>query len=203
MKSFFLKKNSISNNPKKRFIVVDDFYEDPDSIRSFALSKEMNEHPKSHKGKRTEDRFFMKGTKEIFENLIGEKISDFYNNSTYCNGVFQYCTSEDQLVYHVDGQDWAGAVFLTPNAPYESGTSFFAHKGTGIRHEDQCSDDLPNPFSGGYYDSTKFDLVDTVGNVYNRLVLWDARLIHAANKYFGTNKEDSRLFHLFFFNLIK
>ena len=53
----------------------------------------------------------------------------------------------------------------------------------------------------GYLDSTEFDLVDVVGNVYNRLVLFDAQVIHAASTYFGTTKENGRLFQLFFFDL--
>jgi len=32
------------------------------------------------------------------------------------------------------------------------------------------------------------------------LVLFDAKCIHAATEYFGQTKEDSRLFHLFFFD---
>jgi hypothetical protein len=44
------------------------------------------------------------------------------------------------------------------------------------------------------------ELVGTTGNVFNRLVLFDAKCIHSANEYFGTTKENSRLFHLFFFD---
>jgi hypothetical protein len=202
MKSFYIKNKKIGDF-KKRFVVVDDFYEDPHGIREVALKENFTANNQYHKGQRTDSRFFVDGTKEIFENLIGAEIENFYSNSQYSNGVFQFCTAEDQLVYHVDGQDWAGAVYLTPYAPYESGTSFYAAKGSRVRHESEFSEALPDPFFGGFYDSTKFDLVDTVGNVFNRLVLWDARLIHAANKYFGKDKNDSRLFHLFFFNLKK
>ena len=52
----------------------------------------------------------------------------------------------------------------------------------------------------GFYDATKFELVDSIGNVFNRLFIFDAQHIHAASQYFGTNKEDSRLFHIFFFD---
>jgi hypothetical protein len=37
--------------------------------------------------------------------------------------------------------------------------------------------------------------------VYNRLVLFDAKNIHAAVNYFGDTKENSRFFHLFFFDI--
>jgi hypothetical protein len=42
--------------------------------------------------------------------------------------------------------------------------------------------------------------VDEVGNVFNRLVIWDAQLIHAAPVYFGHNIDTARLTQVFFFN---
>jgi hypothetical protein len=200
--SFFINKAKASDL-KKSFVVVDDFYDDPDYVRQFALKQEFNQHPDHHKGARTEDKFFAPDMKEIFESILGFKIGNFYTDTEYCNGVFQFCVARDALVYHTDGQDWAGAIYLTPNAPYDTGTSFYAAKNSGIRHEKEITPSSPNPFAGGFYDSTQFDLVDTVGNVYNRLVLWDARLIHAASKYFGQDKQTGRLFHLFFFDLAK
>ena len=196
--------NALNNeSSKKRFVVHDDFYENPDYVRDFALQQEFIKHPEAHKGARTDDRFFSKNMKEKFEEILGMKILRFYDNEAYCNGVFQYCTAEDDIVYHCDGQDWAGAIYLTPDAPYDTGTSFYASKNNKERHASEVDWNGNHPFVGGHYDSTKFDLVDTVGNVYNRLVLWDARLIHAATKYFGQNKNDSRLFHLFFFDIEK
>jgi hypothetical protein len=56
-------------------------------------------------------------------------------------------------------------------------------------------------FKTGFYDSTQFDLVDSVGNVYNRLILFNAKMIHAAPTYFGERLDDSRLFQLFFFDI--
>jgi hypothetical protein len=88
-------------------------------------------------------------------------------------------------------------VYLTPNAPYQCGTSFYAHE-SGVRHESDPNSD--QAFAGGFYDKTKFKLVDVVGNIFNRLVIFDAKSIHAASEYFGTTIEDSRLFHIFFFD---
>jgi hypothetical protein len=55
-------------------------------------------------------------------------------------------------------------------------------------------------FTGGYYDSTKFDIIGNASNIYNRLVIMDAQNIHSAGPYFGQNKMDGRLTHLFFFD---
>lgn len=42
-----------------------------------------------------------------------------------------------------------------------------------------------------------------MGNVYNRLAMWDARLVHAATDYFGTDINNSRLFQMFFFDVVE
>jgi hypothetical protein len=55
-------------------------------------------------------------------------------------------------------------------------------------------------FAGGFFDRTRFEEVDRIGNVYNRLVLWNAKMIHAASGYFGQTIANSRLFQLFFFD---
>ena len=52
-----------------------------------------------------------------------------------------------------------------------------------------------------FLDSTKWEEIDRIGNKFNRLAIWDARLIHAASQYFGQNVYDSRLFHMFFFDV--
>ena len=55
-------------------------------------------------------------------------------------------------------------------------------------------------FRGGFFDATKWDVIDNIGNVYNRLVLWSGKDVHSAAVYFGQTIEDSRLFQVFFFN---
>lgn len=182
---------------KPRLWIVDNFYEDPYAVREFALNQEFEENLDYYKGKRTRNQFIVPGTKEAFEKIIGKKITNWTETHGMC-GRFQYCTAQDDLVYHCDSQTLAGMIYLTPDAPFSCGTSLFAHKDTKLRNENDFGN--VDVFEGGYYDRTKFELVDTAGNVFNRLVLFDAKCIHSANEYFGTNKNDSRLFHLFFFD---
>ena len=49
-------------------------------------------------------------------------------------------------------------------------------------------------------DGTIHDRVDSFGNIFNRLVIFDAGLLHAASEYFGSDMEDGRLWHMFFFD---
>jgi glycosyltransferase involved in cell wall biosynthesis len=189
---------SINTETKSRLWIVDDFYADPHAVRDFALQQEFEPNINYYKGSRTKEQFIIPGTKEVFEKVIGKKITNWTETHGMC-GRFQYCTAEDALVYHCDGQTLAGMVYLTPDAPYSCGTSLFAHKKTGLRNENDFVE--TDVFSEtGFYDKTKFELVDTAGNVFNRLVIFDAKCIHSANEYFGTDLTNSRLFHLFFFD---
>lgn len=191
----FLNDASINLNLDKRIFVVDNFYKNPHTVRDFALKQKFVDDIRFYKGRRTNQQFFVPGTKEIFEKIIGQKIKSWEQHGM-C-GVFQSCNAEDAIVYHTDYQNWAGMVYLTPDAPFECGTSLYAHKETKKRHQ---SEDIGECFSGGFYDKSKFELVDTIGNVFNRLVIFNGKCIHAASQYFGQTIEDSRLFHMFFFD---
>lgn len=188
--------STINRQPNKTVWVVDNFYSDPYAVREYALKQEFKPEIEYFKGSRSLDQYFVPGTKEAFERIMGIKIREWESHGM-C-GRFQYCTSQDALVYHNDGQTWAAMIYLTPDAPYCTGTSLYASKNGARRTSDpNFTDDV---FAGGFYDETKFELVDSIGNVFNRLFIFDAQNIHAASKYFGQTKEDSRLFHIFFFD---
>jgi hypothetical protein len=55
-------------------------------------------------------------------------------------------------------------------------------------------------FSADYYDMTQWELVDRIGNLYNRLILYRGDLYHTSLDYFGRDLETGRLFQTFFFN---
>lgn len=187
--------------------VVDGFYKDPDFIRDFAMNNLDFKPSGYHKGCRSE-KFLLNGTKEKLEEIMGRKVTN-WNHPQYANGVFQFCTESDPIVYHSDTQTYAGAVYLTPDAPLRSGTSTYRSTITGATRfnpEDMDSERFRTTFSHGgsevnFYDNSTLEIVDSIANVYNRLVVWDGRAIHAGNGYFGTDIGNSRFFQLFFFDL--
>lgn len=195
-------------NDNKGLIVVDNFYADPDLVREWAINEIEFSPSNYHKGERATSRFTIHGTKEKLEEIIGKPIYN-WNHDSYANGIFQFCTADQPIVYHVDNQTYAGIVFLTPEAPANTGTAFYRSKVTGdYRFDDEKRSTINyvRAFQGksaemNFYDATNFEKIDEVGNVYNRLVLFDAKNIHAATQYFGDAIDNSRFFHMFFFDV--
>lgn len=184
---------------KKRIWVVDDFYQDPYSIRNLALNVPYIDGGlgRGFIGKRSAQQFLFPELKQNFESIMGVNITEWESHTA--NGRFQICIAGEPLVYHADDQQWAAVLYLTPNAPVSTGTSFFAHKETKAR--DKYYPELEKVFPGKtWLDRSPYELVDVVGNVFNRIVIFDAGLIHSASEYFGHDIETGRLFQVFFFS---
>lgn len=197
----------ISDLKDKRFFVVDNFYKDPHAVRKLALQQTYYSG-EGAVGHRTRKQFLFTGLKEAFESIANIKIADRANGYGWLdegiNGRFQYCPAGTPSVFHCDSQKWAAVIYLTPDAPPQSGTSFFRHRETKIFHNTQINWDTGEGLKvfnqKTFLDGTPYETIDTVGNVFNRLIIFDGGLIHSGINYFGWDLESSRLFHIFFFN---
>lgn len=198
----------INPDQRKRFFVVDNFYEDPMAVREYALMQTYFPG-EGAVGERTRMQFLFDGIKEKFEDIMQIKIAEHTDDGygwydTGINGRFQSCIAGVPQVFHCDAQQWAAVLFLTPGAPPQSGTSFYRHKGSKVYHNEDIDwnyGENGNVFTKEtFLDPTPFERQDTVGNVFNRLVIFDGGLIHSGNDYFGHNRETGRLFQIFFFN---
>jgi hypothetical protein len=180
----------------RTLVIVDDFLPNPDTIRDLASQQVFTQMGSA--GKRSTQQFHTMIDPEIFGQLLGIRIADW--GKYPINGRFQFCTSEDPIVRHADLQKYAGIIFLTPDAPVEAGLSLVKSRVTGARRMPPDAAESSRTFEKNFFDSTKWDTVDKIGNIYNRLVLWDAQMIHAASCYFGMGQNDGRLFWMFFFD---
>jgi hypothetical protein len=180
-------------NSSIRYFVIDNFYTNPHEVREFALKQE---YGTCHLPRLHTKSFARAEHLQFFQNLVGPyygKITEF--DDKY-NGSFQYSTSSYRGWCHVDNVDWAAIVFLTPDAPVSCGTEFYSfHDGNQT-----VNTETTRKFSS---DVTKWSSVDTLGNVFNRLIVYSANYFHRAANYFGTNIEDGRLFQVFFFSTEK
>jgi hypothetical protein len=192
-------------------LVVDNFYQDPLSVREFALSQDFNVTG-NYPGLRTKS--FLDDELKYY---INEIVSPHAGNVVYWadegedtyTGAFQIATSADRTWIHADQTTgWAAVCYLTPDAPVSGGTGLFRHKETGMykspRDENgervEYDHELMEPLNNDFQDYTKWEQVDTIGNVFNRLVLYRGDIFHASLDYFGHDMETGRLFQTFFFS---
>lgn len=181
-------------------IVIDDFLADPVAVRQFALSQEFPVKG-NYPGGRTKS-FACTEHKQALEKLVGRRIIYWPDGF---NGAFQYAYDEKatggrKSWIHRDSTDYSAIIYLTPNAPLESGTLFYRHKATGA--------ELETPENKGQLDSDSnrhdaWEVSDRVGNKFNRLVIFNGRRSHMSGPYFGDSMENCRLFLLFFFDVEK
>jgi len=182
------------NNSDPRISIIEDFYKNPYEIRDFALKQEFNVGG-NFPGKRTKS-FKKNYHKAMFENILNKKIT--YWPEEY-NGSFQIVTENYKSWIHRDQTEYSAIIFLTPEPEISTGgTVFYKHKKTGLfkdnNDEDKkILDDSSNSISD--WEST-----DTVGNIFNRCLIFKGKYNHKSNKYFGDCLKNGRLFQIFFFD---
>lgn len=204
-----LRTSYIKRNPSCGLIVIDNFYNNALETRNYILTQPFKVKG-NYPGQRTIS-YATESLKKAIQTYVqpyGGKITEFpmpkpdmSDAGDIYNGAFQYTTSRDRSWVHVDAWNtWAGVVFMTPDAPLNSGTGFYRfHDGTMSETDNKL---LNNKKETDNYsqDLTKWELVDKVGNVFNRLILFNSHRYHMSMDYFGDCKENGRLFQVFFFS---
>ena len=166
----------------RNLIIVDNFLDDPDKVRSIVLGLDFDRVQPSVPGVRShrvggdlqievEDKLKVAfGCKEIIWDMTQD---------TLC---FQSCMEGTETWIHVDSQgenqgEWAAVLYLTPNPVLDSGTGIFARP--------------------------DHDMNIGVGNVYNRLVAYRGKVLYHRSIVpgFGNTLETSRLTQTFFFDI--
>ena len=186
---------------------IDNFYANPMEVREFALKQEFKVRG-NYPGQRTIS-FLNDSMKKKLRDILYPFAGEILNWGGEYTGSFQYTTASDRSWIHADSTtDWAAVCYLTPDAPLSSGTGIFRHKATGWSHYDykrQHDEEYNKQAPPGHdtQDYTKWEIVDRIGNVFNRLIMYRADSYHVSLDYFGKDMYDGRLFQVFFFNTEK
>lgn len=173
-------------------IIIDDFLDNPDIVRSSVLQIDFSktgQYPGVRSDRADED--YAEYVKNKIESILNQRIIDWEIDSLR----FQLCLENEKTWLHWDETNWAGILYLTPNAPVDAGTGIFRH----IPSQTYIG---PNS-SINAEDETQWELITTIGNVYNRLVLYNGKMFHRSLiPGFGNSKETGRLTQVFFFNTV-
>ncbi|QDC45152.1 DUF6445 family protein [Methylophilus medardicus] len=198
--------------------VISEFYENPDEIRKYALAQkytychEMKDIEYVFPGSRTKE--LRELSQSLYEKVCKKLISAFHIPEHdvmrwQINTSFQIVEGEyDHGLIHQDQNTvFAGVLYLTPDAPLDSGTSLFRKNASydedlywkRIKENDERFK-RKEPIDFSYHEM--FDEVVRVNNVYNSLILFEGDIHHCANNFFGKTRQDSRLAQVFFITKI-
>ena len=197
-------------------IVFENFFDNPDEVRQYALSLKYNKHPGGVPGKRTDNIRDLNSN--IFETFQMKLLNILYGSGQFevnINAFFQLTPAHyEEGWVHTDNVGLpneptvAGVIYLTPNAPLSAGTSIYSgnpySSAVPINHNikidfyqdkevDMSEYRLERDRNNALYTKT----VD-VANIYNRLLVYNTTQLHRENMFFGTTNEDSRMTLVFF-----
>ncbi len=198
--------------------IIENFYENPDEIRNFALKQkftychELKNIDYVYPGCRTKDLFEL--DKTLYEKVCKKLVSVFHNTRHdhmrwAITTSFQVVEGKfERGVLHQDTNTiFAGVLYLTPNAPLNTGTSLFKPnalfdevKYQAALKQSEVNFRTNQPVSTEFHNM--FDETVRVNNVYNTLILFNAQTYHAANEFFGDTLQNSRMAQVFFINKI-
>lgn len=199
-----------------KVIIVDDFYAKPDAVRNRALTSHYADiMPTDFPGYGSKLTIESASLRDRFSELIGAQLN--VDSARFTWGGFRFITEDSgkcSKVHADTAVDWAGMVYLTPDAPMSAGTAFFRHRETGFETPPtdrqaralgfaDASEFDDKVIRRDKADMSKWDLTTRIGPTYNRLILFCGGLFyHAPMGGCGTSPETARLTHIFFFNVI-
>jgi hypothetical protein len=190
-----------------RYIVVDDFYNDPDTLVKVALStmREEDSPGGNYAGVMTTQSFVGEQHAEIFRRLTMEPS---ISPSTNANGRIRFTREKDTFRFHihydVDVQTrWAGVVYLSKEHPKTDGTNFWRHRRTGLEIAPNTPEgflhygwrnfhDLKTFLETEGLDESLWEKTFSIPYKYNRLVLFRPWLLHSPGPAFGDTLENCR-----------
>ena len=192
-------------------IVIDNFYDDPDSIRELALSCEYHPEKTSKSypngmapwpGKMSKESHAPNWIDAVVSKLLHKNLRQMRQIDSGHFRISQAtneCGMFDNMI-HAGGSDdncYAGVLYLSKDQETTPGTLFYKQNSTGLDRlidEAHLKDIL---LKNEDKDVDKWT-VHTVSNiVYNRLLIYPAYKFHGIGPCFGTTNETARIVQLF------
>ena len=200
----------------KRFLfAVDGFYADPLAVRRRALAMPYS-HPENVVGWRTRC-YQPRGIRERIERKFAVRIPYWEKDLDaieVCNGVFFQSYdrgghAETVGIHYDEPLRWAMfLIYLTPDAPFDAGTSLWQHRKTGLTRKPAPADaerlgmpleDLQDLLERDSRTKSRWIEIDRVGNVFNRAVMFPGGFYHSATRHFGSSFQNGRIYQSFHF----
>ena len=198
---------------RRNLIIVDDFLDNPDAVRAYALEQNYERlGGRNWPGRDSVDTHGEKEMTEACSQVVGEQLAIKPENKCSYFRITKEGQYGSQHI-HFDpnpGLIWAGVLYLTPIFHPTAGTKFWKHKETGwetcptikeaAKYGIKSYEEMLKFVTTEGKDMSKWVETDNIGFKYNRLVMFNPFLWHSNGDLFGNTYDDCRLVQLFFFH---
>ena len=194
------------------FLVVDDFLDNAEALRSHALSIEYPPQEGQFPGRNSLQRTNIDGLTEAVAKLVGEPLVAAPPPQSHAKTRLTLAADKGRGKVHVDESHWSGILYLSRPEDCRGGTELFRHKATGLDQFPFSPEELRKHGFADHADAHR-QLIERDGTddsaweslmmlpmMFNRLVLLRPFLFHTAGPGFGDRPENGRLAYLMFFN---
>jgi hypothetical protein len=196
----------------KRFVIVkDNFYSDIEKVMA-AAKQAVYFEPEDVTGFRSTTVYHEPGVKQKLEHILGINITRWDVDPAEENGVFYQGFSKGKKkeipAVHSDWphNDITVLIYLSPNLPFDCGTSLWMHKATKLTGPPTPQDarrlkmkfkDLVELFEIDSVNRSKWVEIDRIGHQLNRMVAYPSGALHSATNHFGGSIHTGRLYQTF------
>jgi hypothetical protein len=187
---------------KHVFLVIDDFYADPDRVRRRALRlKYQRPSGVNYPGVMAPTPDDIAPIMERFSELLG----GISIKCTRDQGAFRITTAADMAIrtslVHVDTPDFSAIIYLSRHA--NEGTWFYRHKELGLERVSEEENLRPEVRRAIETDTLNVDAWEPLYMIpmkFNRLVIFDGKYFHSgARRLSGATLAEGRMTQNFFF----
>jgi len=176
-------------NTEQTEIVIDNFYKNPDKVANFAVSRQFDYTNQTQS-------FATEYHKKVFEKVLSKNITHWPESDDTSNGVFRKCDKGNSKI-ELEDTEWMAIVFLSRNVSSSGGLITYKHKETGL-HQAKSKRDK-NAMVSELENKKAWEVVDKIGNKFNRCIVLKANQFHDCNKILDKNGE-SQIIQTFFFD---
>lgn len=195
------------------FIIIDDFLENPESIRQTALGLDYPNQAGPYPGRNSVQRLDLPGLSDYVSHVTGEPLKAIEPLESHGKCRLSLASDPKRADIHVDSAQWSGILYLSKPEDCRGGTRFFRHKAT---NSDRAPLNDAEAQAMGYpsvseacnsilaKDGKRLAAWEKTMDVpmrFNRLLLLRSWYWHTATAGFGKCREDGRLIQVMFFTL--
>ena len=176
-------------NTEQTEIIIDNFYKNPDKVSNFAVSRQFDYTNQTQS-------FATEYHKKVFEKILSKNITHWPEDEDTSNGVFRKCQRGSSKI-ELEDTEWMAIVFLSRDVKSNGGMLTYKHSETGLCHAKSKRD--RDALTSQLDNKKAWEVVDKIGNKYNRCIVMKANQFHNCNKILDKNGEP-QIIQTFFFD---